>query len=75
MRDRIELLEGLMLVLLHEVRDRIPRRQRGQGIVEYLAVVVGVVTAVLVVLATFTTALSDLGTRVASALGGIAPGK
>jgi uncharacterized membrane protein YdfJ with MMPL/SSD domain len=71
MRDRIELLIGLTLVLLDEAREGLSSRQRAQGVVEYMAVVVGVVTAALVILATFTTALSDLGTRVAAAIGSV----
>ena len=71
MRDRIDVLIGLTLVLLHEARHGFSRRQPAQGVVEYMAVVVGVVTAALLILGTFTTALTDLGTRVSSAIGSI----
>jgi hypothetical protein len=74
MRDRIELLVVLGLVLLEEARGLLGNRQRAQGVVEYMAVVVGVVTAALVVLGAFTGALDQLGTRVASAVGSIGNG-
>jgi hypothetical protein len=74
MRERIELLIGLVLVLLDEARDGLSRRERAQGVVEYMAVVVGVVAAALVVLGTFTGVLEALGTRVATLIGGIGNG-